>query len=83
MSKMPTIERFMKENKLRGRPNKYAILISANPPTLMSREKTYRVENVDWSNLKLPIIVHKKRLREFMSAEQAKVFWTHGIPTRR
>ncbi len=80
---MPTIERFMKEKKLRGRPNKYAILLSSNPAKLMSRESTYRIENVDWSGLELPMIVHKSRLKEFMTTDQVKVFWRFGAPTQK
>jgi len=76
------IKAFMREHKLKGKPNKYVVLISSNPAKLISRDKVYLIHDVDWSKLELPMIVHKRDLRKYVSPVQARLFWRYDGPTR-
>lgn len=82
-SNMLLIREFMKEAGLKGNPNKYALLSSRMPPTVLSRDQRYTIEGVDWSDLDLPKLVHKRELKRYMNKEQAKMFWCNGIVTQK
>jgi hypothetical protein len=81
-SKMPLIREFMKEAGARGNPNKWAILSARVPPTLISRGERHTIEGADWSEVRVPQLVHKRELKKYMSQEQAKRFWRNGAVTQ-